>query len=297
MNPVFNEIAKSGLIVPIFANGLSEIKQQISALSKGGIFCAEVHIRSPFFKQTVAQIRAQYPGMLVGVEGIATEEELKEALSAEASFYGVSCLLFLSTVRNREFFIPVCSTEQEVQKVVKKGAVLVQLGGNLKEMKQIFDMYKDVRFILSDVPDISVYASVPQVAAFLLSAEKEDSFYSQTVKNLLGYDLRHIGINCQDAQESDAVAEKFEFLFGFPKEDRGGAYFAGNVIEVMKKQFYGKHGHIAIVTNSAERAAYYLEKKGIKLNWQSAGYNPDGRLRVVYLQEEVGGFALHILQK
>ena len=28
-----------------------------------------------------------------------------------------------------------------------------------------------------------------------------------------------------------------------------------------------------------------------------ADYNPDGSLRVVYLQDEIGGFAVHILQK
>ena len=65
----------------------------------------------------------------------------------------------------------------------------------------------------------------------------------------------------------------------------------------MKKPFYGTKGHIAIATNSADRAAYRLEKAGVKLNWDSAGYNADGSLRVVYLQDEVGGFALHILQK
>ena len=65
----------------------------------------------------------------------------------------------------------------------------------------------------------------------------------------------------------------------------------------MKKPFYGHNGHIAISSRSAESAAYYLEHAGVKLNWQSAGYNPDGRLRVVYLQDEIGGFAVHILQR
>ena len=119
----------------------------------------------------------------------------------------------------------------------------------------------------------------------------------KAVQDMLGFSLRHVGINCQDEQESSSVADTFERIFGLPKEDRGGAYFAGDIIEVMKKKFYGTHGHIAIATTSAESAAYHLEKAGVKLNWKSAGYNPDGRLRVVYLQDEIGGFAVHILQK
>jgi len=122
-------------------------------------------------------------------------------------------------------------------------------------------------------------------------------FLQQKIRVMLGFDLRHVGINSPDENTSSKTADAFERIFGFPKTDRGGAYFAGEIIEVMKKPFYGTHGHIAIATRSAESAAYYLEHAGVTLNWQSAGYNPDGRLRVVYLQEEIGGFAVHILQK
>lgn len=113
----------------------------------------------------------------------------------------------------------------------------------------------------------------------------------------LDFNLRHVGINSKDEEESSATASAFERIFGFPKEDRGGAFFAGDIIEVMKKPFYGTHGHIAISTADAGCAARYLESCGVKFNWASAGYNPDGRLRVVYLQDELGGFAVHILQK
>ena len=119
----------------------------------------------------------------------------------------------------------------------------------------------------------------------------------EAVATMLGFELRHVGINCADEQESSVIASQFENLFGFSKEDRGGAYFAGEFIEVMKKPFYGSKGHIAIATHYPQRAAYRLEKAGIELNWDSAGYNSDGSLRVVYLKDEVGGFALHILQK
>ncbi len=113
----------------------------------------------------------------------------------------------------------------------------------------------------------------------------------------LDFGLRHVGINSKDEAESSATASAFERIFGFAKEDRGGAYFAGDIIEVMKKPFYGTHGHIAVSTADAGCAARYLETCGVKFNWASAGYNPDGRLRVVYLQDEIGGFAVHILQK
>lgn len=119
----------------------------------------------------------------------------------------------------------------------------------------------------------------------------------QAVFTMLDFNLKHVGINSKNEEESNKTASAFESIFGLAKEDRGGAYFAGDVIEIMKKPFYGTHGHIAISTPFAGCAAYHLEQMGIKLNWQSAGYTPEGNLRVVYLQEEIGGFAVHILQR
>ncbi|WP_428074481.1 hypothetical protein [Candidatus Avelusimicrobium aviculae] len=119
----------------------------------------------------------------------------------------------------------------------------------------------------------------------------------QAVNNMLGFDLRHIGINQPDGETSARTAGEFESLFGFARTDRGGAYFAGEVVEVMKKPFYGHNGHIAVSTNDAARAAHYLQKQGVQFNWDSAGYSEDGSLRVVYLAKELGGFAVHILQK
>lgn len=119
----------------------------------------------------------------------------------------------------------------------------------------------------------------------------------QSLQKMLGFELRHVGINHPDVKGAENTADQFEHLFGFTKTDKGGAYFAGPYIEAMKKMFYGTHGHIAIATNHPARAAWYLEQRGAKFNWKSADYNEDGSLRVVYLQDEIGGFAVHIIQK
>lgn len=141
--------------------------------------------------------------------------------------------------------------------------------------------------VLADVYAVPAYGNREAVTGAARAA----------VEKMLGFELRHVGINNPDAQTSEAVAGRFDHLFHFPKTDKGGAFFAGIFIESMKKPFYGTHGHIAIATNCADRAAYYLEQRGGVFNWASAGYNEDGSLRVVYLKDEIGGFAVHILQK
>ena len=58
----------------------------------------------------------------------------------------------------------------------------------------------------------------------------------------------------------------------------------------------GKNGHIAIKTNSIARAMAYLERNGVEIDMDTAKFS-DGAMIAVYLKEEIGGFAVHLLQK
>lgn len=187
------------------------------------------------------------------------------------------CTLLASEKPQMAVAIRVENLEEE-QKALAAGAGLVT-GGDVSAL------FAGGRVTVE--PDLAAQQDWPLVTAQI----------NRALLEFLDFGLRHVGINSKDEEESSATASLFERIFGLKKEDRGGAYFAGEIIEVMKKPFYGVHGHIAISTADAGCAARYLESCGVKLNWNSAGYNPDGRLRVVYLQDEIGGFAVHILQK
>ena len=65
----------------------------------------------------------------------------------------------------------------------------------------------------------------------------------------------------------------------------------------MKTPYLGAKGHIAYKTNYIDRAVAYLKAKGIEINEETAKYNAKGKLVAVYLKEEFGGFAIHLLQK
>ena len=74
--------------------------------------------------------------------------------------------------------------------------------------------------------------------------------------------------------------------------------FAGTALEVMKTPYLGKNGHIAIRTNYIERAINYLTTVlGVEFNEESVIKDEKGALRAIYLQEEIGGFAVHLVQK
>ena len=65
----------------------------------------------------------------------------------------------------------------------------------------------------------------------------------------------------------------------------------------MKMQGRGTMGHIAIGTNSVERAVYHLSKKGCKFDMDSATYDNDGKMKFIYIKDELGGFGVHLVNK
>ena len=86
-------------------------------------------------------------------------------------------------------------------------------------------------------------------------------------------------------------------MFNQPLKEGNSSNFAGNGMEINKNKGLGTHGHIAIATNSIARACVWLENKGVAIDMHSAKKNPAGALVAVYLKDEIGGFAVHLLQK
>ena len=67
-------------------------------------------------------------------------------------------------------------------------------------------------------------------------------------------------------------------------------------MEAMKKTGKGRFGHIGMATPDCEAAVKDLESRGYEVDMSTAKYNPDGSLKVVYLKQEIGGFAVHIIR-
>ena len=87
---------------------------------------------------------------------------------------------------------------------------------------------------------------------------------------MLGFELKHIGINCENEEEAEKTAGTFASLFGFEKKSGNSSVFAGSAVEAMKSPYLGAKGHIAVGTNSVERAVNYLESQGVEFNMEGA---------------------------
>lgn len=113
----------------------------------------------------------------------------------------------------------------------------------------------------------------------------------------LGFELAHVGINQENAVEARATAELLCDLFGFSLRETEGSFFTDDYFEVMKKEYLGRLGHVAIRTSDTEKAMAYLKTKGIVFDESTAGRGPDGRIRVIYFAKDIAGFRFHLTQK
>ena len=109
---------------------------------------------------------------------------------------------------------------------------------------------------------------------------------------MLGLRVDHIGINTENEQEAKAAAALFAGMFGLAEKEGNSSIFMGdNDIEIMKKPYLGKNGHIAIATHTLPRAMAYFKARGFAFREETVTD------KAAYFQDEIAGFALHLVQR
>lgn len=307
-------------VVPVVV--IEDVKDAVptaKALLAGGIDVMEITLRTAAGLESIRTVAKEVPEMLVGAGTVLNLGQGKAVVQAGASFIvspGLDAELVSWCIENDVTITPGCVTPTEIMAALKLGVDVIKffpanVYGGIAAMKSLAAPFAGVKFIPTggvNGQNISEYAGQPFIhtvgGSWVCTKkdivegnfEKITALCKEAVINSLGFELRHIGINTGSEEEAVSVAEMFENSFGFTKKVGSSSVFAGKEIEVMKTKFKGDKGHIAILTNNAERALAYLEKKGLTPDLDTAGYK-NGKLNSVYFKESFGGFAVHILQK
>lgn len=109
------------------------------------------------------------------------------------------------------------------------------------------------------------------------------------------FHLHHIGINAKDKASALEIINQLCTLFDLiPNTKKSGSPFAGANIEVVPGGTWGKHGHLAFYVKDMHAGIAYLESKGQTVVYDSAKRNPDGSIYLIYLKQEIAGFAIHL---
>lgn len=312
-------LAASAVVPVVVLDDAKDAVATAKALLAGGVDVMEITFRTAAAADSIKAVAESCPDMLVGAGTVITLDQCRKAVECGAKFIvapGFDEEVVRWCVENGVAVTPGCVTPTEIMAAMKLGLNVVKffpagVYGGLSAMKALSGPFGGIKFIPTggvNTQNIGEFIAAPFIHAVGGSwvcpkadiaagnFEKITELCKQARSAALGFEVAHIGVNCEDAAAASAVCEKLNEAFDLPVKDGNSSMFASSGIEVMKSMFKGKNGHIAIRTNSVELAAAELAKKGFAYDESSAKYK-NGRMTVAYLKDEFGGFAVHLLQK
>lgn len=321
MNAVLEKLSKIGIVPVVKIDRVEDAIPLGKALCNGGLPCAEITFRTDAAPGAIKAMAENFPQMCVGAGTILNSKQVDAAVEAGAQFL-VSPGFNPKTVQYcMEKNIPITpgtSSPSDIEQAIELGLDVVKFfpaeqSGGLAKIKAMAAPYVNMKFMptggitaknLNDYLDFNKIIACGgswMVPGDLINAgewEKIEQLTREAVNTMLGFELVHVGINAENEEDALKAAKRFSFIFGMPVKEGNSSIFAGSVLEVMKKPYLGKNGHIAVRTNYIERAVNYLESiLEIEFDMESAKRDEKGILKAIYIKEEIGGFAIHLVQK
>ena len=317
-------ISKIGIIPVIAIDDAAKAVPLARALVAGGLPAAEVTFRTAAAEDAIKAIAAEVPEMLLGAGTVITDEQADRALAAGCTFLvspGFIPELTKYVIDKGGLMIPGTSTLGEMEQALRMGLEVLKFfpaeaNGGVGFLKNCAGPHKNLKWMCTGgitSKNVNEYLGFNQITACggtwmfkgkngedLIKTENWDEITRlcrEAVNTMLGFEVRHVGMNCQTREEAAATAQRFTALFGFPYKPGNSSDFSGIGVECNHYPKLGKLGHIAIGTNSVERAIYQLEAMGVEFNYDEYVAVKNGKTIAIYLKEEFSGFAVHLVQK
>lgn len=320
MNEILKEISRMGIVPVIALDDAKDAKPLAQALCEGGLPCAEVTFRTAAAEESIRIMAQEFPEMLVGAGTVLTTEQVDRAVAAGAKFIvspGLNPKVVKYCVDKNIPITPGTSSPTDIEQAIELGLEVVKFfpaeaSGGLAKIKAMAAPYVNMKFMPTggiNAKNLIDYLNFPKIIACggswmvskdMITAGEFDKIREMTkeaVTAMLGFELAHVGINAADNDEASSTAASFEKIFGFTQKPGKSSVFAGSAVEVMLTPYLGSNGHIAIKTNYIDRAVYHLGNQGVSFNEESAKCDEKGNLKAIYLEGEIGGFAVHLVQK
>lgn len=320
MNEILKEISRMGIVPVIALDDAKDAKPLAQALCEGGLPCAEVTFRTAAAEESIRIMAQEFPEMLVGAGTVLTTEQVDRAVAVGAKFIvspGLNPKVVKYCVDKNIPITPGTSSPTDIEQAIELGLEVVKFfpaeaSGGLAKIKAMAAPYVNMKFMPTggiNAKNLIDYLNFPKIIACggswmvskdMITAGEFDKIREMTkeaVTAMLGFELAHVGINAADSDEASSTAASFEKIFGFTQKPGKSSVFAGSAVEVMLTPYLGSNGHIAIKTNYIDRAVYHLGKQGVSFNEESAKCDEKGNLKAIYLEGEIGGFAVHLVQK
>ena len=319
MDKILKKLSSIGIIPVVTINDVEKAVPLANALINGGIHCVEITFRTKEAEEAIKRITENVPKMLVGAGTVLNTEQADKAISAGAKFLispGLNPSVVEYCIQKGYLMIPGIATPSDIERAINLGVNVVKFfpaeaSGGINMIKSMSLPYSEMRFIPTggiNNNNLNDYLSFDKVICCGGSFMLDDNFIEsnnfdeitklckQAIFNMLGFEISHVGINAENDIEAESFAKQFSNLFNFSIYENNFSIFMDKSIEIMKKIYLGKHGHIAIKTNYIERAINYIQAMGGSFN-NSTIEEENGKLKSIFLKEEIGGYAIQLVQK
>lgn len=315
---VLKRLAQSGVVPVVVLEDAKDAVPTAKAMLAGGIDVMEITFRTAAAADSIKAVAQECPDMVVGAGTVVSLEQCKLAVECGAKFI-VSPGYDEETVAwccdNGIPVTPGCVTPTEIMMALKHGLKVLKffpanVYGGLSAIKSLAGPFGGVKFIPTggvNAQNLAEFISSPYIHAVGGSwicpkadiaagnFDKITALCKEARKTLLGFEVAHIGINTPDADAAMDVCKAFNDAFDFNVKQGNSSNFASTGVEVMKTMFKGANGHIAIRTNKMIPAIAEMERRGYELDMDSV--KDKNNIKAVYFKNEIGGFAVHLLQK
>ena len=318
---MLKELSLIGLIPVIKIENPDDAVPLAKALIDGGLPAAEITFRTACAAEAIKNITEAYPEMLVGAGTVLTTEQVDAAIAAGSKFLvspGLNPKVTAYALSKGIPMLPGCSNPSDIEAALELGLSTVKFfpaeaAGGLKMLKAMAAPYGQLSFMPTggiSADNLLEYLKFNKIIACggsfmvkdeLVKEKKWDEITALTrnaVKTMLGLEFAHIGINADNAEEGEKNAKLFALMFGLSTRVTSKSIFAGDAFEFMTGKGPGKCGHIGIKCNFVDRAIAYFKRQGFEFDESSITYDDKtGKPKFVYFKDEIGGFAVHIVQK
>ncbi len=318
---MIDQLTLAGLVPVIKVEDAQDAVPLCAALKRGGLPVAEITFRTAAAEEAIRLVHEALPDVLLGAGTVLNVSQAEAAMKAGAGYLvtpGMNPEVLRHALESGYPILPGCAGPADIETALRMGVKAVkffpaEVLGGVKMIKALLGPYREVGFVPTggiNEKNLADYLSVPQVlacggswmvpedAVATKDWERVERLTREAVRLLLGFELRHLGMNTAGGNEMNEAAQRLSLLTGWPVNHMaGGNSFAGDAFEVMNGQGRGRNGHIALSCSSVDRAKWHLARRGFSFIQESAQRMSDGRLRLIYLNEEIAGFALHLIQK
>ncbi|MBQ2100102.1 MAG: bifunctional 4-hydroxy-2-oxoglutarate aldolase/2-dehydro-3-deoxy-phosphogluconate aldolase [Lachnospiraceae bacterium] len=319
MEAVLEQISKIGIVPVVKIDRAEDALPLAKALCAGGLPCAEVTFRTDAAAEAIKIMTENFPDMCVGAGTVLNAAQVDAAVAAGARFIvspGLNPKTVKYCIEKGVPITPGTSSPSDIEQAIELGLEVVKFfpaeqSGGLAKIKAMAAPYVNMKFMPTggiNAKNLTSYLDFPKIIACggswmvpgdLINAgewDKIEQLTREAVQTMLGFELAHVGINGANEEEALKIANRFAFLFGMPAKIGNSSIFAGTAVEVMKTPFKGANGHIAIRTNYIERAVNYMQTV-LGVEFEEPKRDEKGKYKAIYLKEQIGGFAVHLVQK